>query len=124
VRDNQVCLRRQAAGSPQQGVKFDPSRGAPIHCTSAGKIYMSRLPARARDKLVRALPLTAYIDTTVTDATALLRILRETRDRGWAKNNEEFLKGVVARHSSASAIICPPSRQPYSSERASQSSTQ
>lgn len=57
VRDNQVVYADSMRGAPQQGVKFDPSRGAPIHCTSTGKIYMSRLPARARDKLVCALPL-------------------------------------------------------------------
>jgi IclR family acetate operon transcriptional repressor len=81
--------------SQPQGLQFNPGEAAPIHCTSTGKIYMSRLPQRAREKLVRALTLTRYTDTTITDPETLIRVLDETRHRGWAKTNEEFVKGVV-----------------------------
>jgi DNA-binding IclR family transcriptional regulator len=95
VRDNEVVYVDSVRVLPPQGLQFDPGGAAPLHCTSTGKIYMSRLPARARDKLVRSLPLTAYTDNTVTEAKKLLRILEQTRERGWAKTNEEFVKGVV-----------------------------
>jgi DNA-binding IclR family transcriptional regulator len=95
VRDNQVVYVDSVRVRPPQGLQFDPGNGAPLHCTSTGKIYMSRLPARAREKLVRVLPLTGYTDNTVTDPETLLAILSETRRRGWAKTNEEFVKGVV-----------------------------
>ena len=55
----------------------------------------SRLPERIRAKLCRALPLTKFTDTTIVDVQALMKILDETRQRGWAKTNEEYVKGVV-----------------------------
>lgn len=81
--------------SQPQGLQFNPGEAAPLHCTSTGKIYMSRLPQRAREKLIRMLPLVAYTDTTIADPKALLRVLEETRRRGWAKTNEEYVRGVV-----------------------------
>lgn len=95
VRDNEVVYVDSVRVRPPQGLQFDPGSGAPLHCTSTGKIYMSRLPLRAREKLVRSLPLTAHTDNTVTDAAGLLGVLEQTRQRGWAKTNEEFVKGVV-----------------------------
>jgi DNA-binding IclR family transcriptional regulator len=95
VRDNEVAYVDSVRVRPPQGLQFDPGGGAPLHCTSTGKIYMSRLPPRAREKLVHSLPLAAHTDNTVTDAQTLLGILEQTRKRGWAKTNEEFVKGVV-----------------------------
>jgi hypothetical protein len=37
------------------GLQFKPGETAPLHCTSTGKIYMSRLPLRQREKLVNAI---------------------------------------------------------------------
>lgn len=95
VRDNQVVYVDSVRVRPPQGLQFDPGNSAPLHCTSTGKIYMSRLPARAREKLVHVLPLAGYTENTVTDPRKLLGILEQTRRRGWAKTNEEFVKGVV-----------------------------
>ncbi len=95
VRDNEVVYVDSVRVRPPQGLQFDPGSSAPLHCTSTGKIYMSRLPARAREKLARALRLTGYTDNTITDPDRLLGILEQTRKYGWAKTNEEFVKGVV-----------------------------
>ena len=95
VRDNVVAYVDSVRVSQPQGLQFNPGEAAPIHCTSTGKIYMSRLPQRARGKLVAALTLTRYTDNTITDPEVLMRTLEDTRRRGWAKTNEEFVKGVV-----------------------------
>ena len=95
VRDNVVAYIDSVRVSQPQGLQFNPGEAAPLHCTSTGKIYMSRLPHKARDRLVRALTLTRYTDTTIGDPKTLMGVLDETRRRGWAKTNEEFVKGVV-----------------------------
>jgi IclR family acetate operon transcriptional repressor len=95
VRDNIVAYVDSVRVSQPQGLQFNPGEAAPLHCTSTGKIYMSRLPQRARDKLIRSLTLTRYTEATIGDPETLMRIVRETRGRGWAKTNEEFVKGVV-----------------------------
>jgi len=95
VRDNVVAYVDSVRVSEPQGLQFNPGEAAPLHCTSTGKIYMSRLPERARAKLCRAIPLTKFTDTTIVDFHALMKVLEDTRQRGWAKTNEEYVKGVV-----------------------------
>lgn len=95
VRDNVVAYVDSVRVSQPQGLQFNPGEAAPLHCTSTGKIYMSRLPERAREKLCRALALTRYTDTTIVDVERLMQVLDETRKRGWAKTNEEYVRGVV-----------------------------
>lgn len=95
VRDNVVAYVDSVRVSEPQGLQFNPGEAAPLHCTSTGKIYMSRLPERIRAKLCRALPLTRFTDTTIADVHALMKVLDEARQRGWAKTNEEYVKGVV-----------------------------
>src|SRR5882724_346171 len=63
VRDNMVAYVDSVRVSQPQGLQFNPGEAAPLHCTSTGKIYMSRLPERSRAKLVQALTLTKYTDT-------------------------------------------------------------
>lgn len=95
VRDNVVAYVDSVRVSQPQGLQFNPGEAAPLHCTSTGKIYMSRLPERARERLCRSLALTQYTDNTIVDCDTLLRLLEETRRQGWAKTNEEYVKGVV-----------------------------
>jgi IclR family acetate operon transcriptional repressor len=106
VRDNVVTYVDSVRVSQPQGLQFNPGEAAPLHCTSTGKIYMSRLPGRAREKLVRALALTKYTETTIIDPDTLMKVLEETRRRGWAKTNEEYVRGVVG---CAVPIISPDS---------------
>src|SRR5215510_6798101 len=95
VRDNVVAYVDSVRVSEPQGLQFNPGEAAPLHCTSTGKIYMSRLPKRARAKLCRALPLTKFTESTIVDFHVLMKVLEDTRQRGWAKTNEEYVKGVV-----------------------------
>jgi DNA-binding IclR family transcriptional regulator len=95
VRNNAVVYVDSVRVMPRQGLQFDPTSGAPLYCTSTGKIYMSLLPRRAREKLVRSLVMRQHTERTITDPERLLAVLDETKRAGWAKTNEEFVKGVV-----------------------------
>ena len=95
VRDHVVVYVDSVRSKQQQGLQFNPGDAAPLHCTSTGKIYMSRLPAKVRQRLVHSLSLVRYTPTTIADPEKLLALLEETRRRGWAKTNEEFVQGVV-----------------------------
>lgn len=52
VRDNAVAYVDSVQTKQQQGLQFNPGSAAPLHCTSTGKIYMSRLPTKVRQRLV------------------------------------------------------------------------
>ncbi|UVK50453.1 IclR family transcriptional regulator [Mesorhizobium sp. AR02] len=95
VRNNAVVYVDSVRVKPPQGLQFDPGHSAPLYCTSTGKIYMSMLPMKPREKLVRCLKMEQHTDRTITDPDSLLAVLEETRREGWARTNEEFVKGVV-----------------------------
>ena len=95
VRDHRVLYLNTVRAAEPQRLQFDAGSSAPLHCTSTGKIYMSMLPPRERDKLVRSLDLKAYTPTTCTDPNRLIDILKDVRRTGWAKSNEEYVAGVV-----------------------------
>ena len=95
VRDNAVAYVDSVQTKHQQGLQFNPGSAAPLHCTSTGKIYMSRLPTKVRQRLAHSLPLAPYTPTTIADPTTLLAQLDVIRRRGWAKTNQEYVLGVV-----------------------------
>ncbi|OHV75305.1 IclR family transcriptional regulator [Ensifer sp. LCM 4579] len=95
VRNNAVVYVDSVRVKVPQGLLFDPGHSAPLYCTSTGKIYMSMLPVKSREKLVRSLQMEQHTDRTIIDPDALLAVLDETRKDGWARTNEEFVKGVV-----------------------------
>jgi DNA-binding IclR family transcriptional regulator len=95
VRNNAVVYVDSVRVPVPHGLQFDPASGAPLYCTSTGKIYMSLLPIRARERLVNSLIMEKHTERTITDRGALLAVLEETKRTGWAKTNEEFVKGVV-----------------------------
>lgn len=95
VRNNVVAYVDSVRVTAPQGLQFDPGSSAPLYCTSTGKIYMSMLPNKAQEQLVRAMQMETHTDTTITDPDALLRVLEQTKVEGWARTNEEYVKGVV-----------------------------
>lgn len=95
VRDTVVTYVDSVRLAPSHGLQFDPGTMVPIHCTSTGKIYMSRMSRKAREKLVSSLSLHSFTPNTITDPDDLLYELEQTRISGWAKSNEEYVKGVV-----------------------------
>ncbi|WP_064682900.1 MULTISPECIES: IclR family transcriptional regulator [Rhizobium] len=95
VRNTAVVYVDSVRVKAPQSLQFDPGHSAPLYCTSTGKIYLSMLATKPREKLVRALHLEQHTDHTITDPEALLQVLEETRRSEWARTNEEFVKGVV-----------------------------
>src|SRR5262245_17936769 len=95
VRDDTVCYVDSVSSQQPLGLQFRPGETAPLHCTSTGKIHMSRMRKEAREKLIQVLDLKRYTETTIANRGKLLKVLGETRRRGWAKTNEEYVKGVV-----------------------------
>ncbi|OHV76725.1 IclR family transcriptional regulator [Ensifer sp. LCM 4579] len=95
VRNNAVVYVDSVRTKAPQALQFDPGHSAPLYCTSTGKIYLSMLPAKSRGQLVRSLKLEQHTDRTITDPDMLLAVLETTRNEGWARTNEEFVKGVV-----------------------------
>lgn len=68
----------------------------PFHATASGKTYLAHLPRRARDAMLRALPMPALTDETCTDPEALAAELDEIAAQGFAVDRGEMLPGLIA----------------------------
>jgi DNA-binding IclR family transcriptional regulator len=77
-------------------LSFGIGQRVPMHCTATGKMVLAAQTRRTREKLVAALSLDALTGRTITDRAALTEELERTRARGYAVDDEEFLKGMVA----------------------------
>ena len=68
----------------------------PFHCTASGKVFMSSLKRRAREKFVSALKLEKLTDNTFTEPESLLAELERVRARGYALDDQEFVQNMAA----------------------------
>lgn len=89
-----VYLDRVEAASPLR-LDLRPGSRVPLHCTASGKLFLSHLPRRYRQKLIHSTPLKRYTDNTITDTTLLERELERVRANKMATDNEEFLAGTT-----------------------------
>lgn len=73
----------------------------PLHCGSAGKLFLAFLPERERDQLL-AQPLTAFTDRTVTDPDRLRAVLTQVKADRFAIAYQEHLPDWAG----ATAAVC------------------
>lgn len=67
-----------------------------LHCTSIGKIYLARLPAKEANDFLRSRKLQALTSHTKRDVDELVRELEIVRLQGYAINDQESVEGVTA----------------------------
>jgi len=72
-----------------------PGTKDPFYCTALGRAIVAFLPEREREDLVSRVRFQTRTARTVRTKPALEKILRETRKRGWAVEQEECDPGVV-----------------------------
>jgi len=72
-----------------------PGTKDPFYCTALGRAIAAFLPDREREELVAAARFDSRTPKTVRTRPALRKILRETRRRGWAIDDEECDLGVI-----------------------------
>ena len=72
-----------------------PGSRVPLHCTSGGKLFLSRLPRSRWEKLVGPGPFERHTPHTITRADPLERELARIRADGWSADREELLAGII-----------------------------
>lgn len=68
----------------------------PLHCTSAGKTYLSTLSTAQFNRLLRRLDLSPRTPRTITSPEALSAEIALTRERGYGADNQEMVDGMIA----------------------------
>jgi len=90
-----VYLDRVEAQWPLRMI-LQPGSRVPLHCTASGKLFLSLLPLRKRQRLIGAAPLKRFTANTLTSPDQLERALDRVRDEMVGTDNEEFLAGLSA----------------------------
>ncbi|WP_255170986.1 IclR family transcriptional regulator [Natrononativus amylolyticus] len=67
-----------------------------LHFTASGKALLAPLPDHRVREIVDAYGLVRKTENTITDPDALLEELQRVRERGFAVNDEEEIKGIRA----------------------------
>jgi IclR family transcriptional regulator, pca regulon regulatory protein len=66
-----------------------------VHCSGLGKAILAFLADNERTTLLGHLRLVRRTEKSITDKRELLADLERTRMRGYAINNEEYIKGLI-----------------------------
>jgi DNA-binding IclR family transcriptional regulator len=85
-------------GAGEHAVQTDPGIGKriPLHSTAAGKAIMAHLPEDRVHEIIDQHGLTNVTDKTISDPSVLFEDLTTIRDRGYAINDQENVKGLRA----------------------------
>ncbi len=95
ILDGTSCLYIYAVESPDRLLaRTAIGDKSPLYCTSAGKAILSFLPHEEVKNLFESTPLIPYNDNTITNLDNLITELAESRERGYAIDNEEHEKGL------------------------------
>jgi DNA-binding IclR family transcriptional regulator len=90
-----VYIDRVEAGWPLR-LHLQPGSRVPIHCTSSGKLFLSRMPTPQRRRLVFGAPLKRYTAKTITDPERLEAELKRIRKTKVSTDDEGFLSGLIS----------------------------
>lgn len=68
----------------------------PIFAGATGKIFLSRVRKKTLDKILKEKALPKFTENSITDLKKYLQELEEVRRLGYAKDFEEYIRGVNA----------------------------
>lgn len=88
-----LYLDRVEASWPLR-VALGPGSRVPLYASASGKLFLSFMPKRSRERFIRLTPLIRHTGNTFTDPSKLSRELEEIRARGYSTDNEEYLSGI------------------------------
>ena len=92
---NQITYIDRVESRWPLGLRFEPGSRVPMHCTAIGKLLLSEMGAKQRERFLISSPLSPYTLNTITDVAVLRRELAGIRKSGISTDNQEFMSGVV-----------------------------
>lgn len=72
----------------------------PAYCSASGKAMLAWLSEKEISGYVKKTPLDSYTKNTITDKKHFLQELKQARQKGFARDNEEYLPGMAC-------VSCP-----------------
>jgi DNA-binding IclR family transcriptional regulator len=72
----------------------------PAYCSASGKAMLAWFHEKEISSYVKKTPLDSHTKNTITDKKYFLKELRQTKEKGFASDNEEYLPGMAC-------VSCP-----------------
>ncbi len=72
-----------------------PGSRVPLHCSASGKLFLAQMTQLQRRRLLAHAPLARYTEKTLTTPDEVEREIERVRRNGYAKDDEEFLPGLL-----------------------------
>jgi len=85
-----------------------PGTRLPLLAGATGKVFLSQFDEKKANEIVHKMGLIRYTSRSVVDAKKFLREVEETRRKGYAVDDEEYLLGVRAVASPIRTLSLPP----------------
>ncbi|MET3507188.1 IclR family transcriptional regulator [Halalkalibacter oceani] len=95
VRNEKIYFVQKAEGDNPLKVADMVGKEAPLHCSAAGKLWLSSLPEEEVKRIIGERGMKRYTEKTITELQELLNELASIRQSGYAVSREEFHQGVV-----------------------------
>ncbi len=77
-------------------IRLQVGSKVPLHCTSSGKLFLSKLPKAKLRRVLNNINLEKHTSKTMTDPKALINEIDYIRTKGYSWDNEEFVEGMIA----------------------------
>jgi len=88
-----IYLDRIEASWPLR-ISLGAGSRVPLYASASGKLFLSAMHRRSRERFLRVTPLIRHTPNTITDPAMLARELETVRAQGYAVDDEEYLAGV------------------------------
>lgn len=95
-RDEGPILAVTSNQHPSIGLDSRIGAAMPVHCSSAGKLYLAHLPEARLNRCLAETELVRFTPTTIMDPEQLMAELQQIRRQGYAVSNQELTPGIVS----------------------------
>jgi DNA-binding IclR family transcriptional regulator len=87
---------------PEGELKITAPSGTrlPLLAGATGKVFLATMGMERAGEVINALGLTAYTPSSITDVDRYMEEIEEVREKGFATDDEEYIRGVRA-------VACP-----------------
>lgn len=95
-RGEQVVILDWAEGSGEMRVSSRPGVTLPLLAAAVGKVFLAGMPPDEPRRFLADHALPRFTERSITDPEQFLAAVEQTREQGFATDDEEYLRGVRA----------------------------
>lgn len=104
-----ITILEVVESNREMKITSPPGTRLPLLAAATGKVFLSLLEERKAKEIIQKMGLKRYTPKSITDPRRFLREVEETKRRGYAIDDEEYMNGVRAISAPLQIPSLPPS---------------